>query len=167
MPVSEVLVASTQVGRKGSSSRKWVGLEVRFYTRNRHDEISLFTDKERGVRLPVAWVKAFWVSLNIPLSPSMAEVVIFRMLKSCLHLITNTLWDLLRMAEKSARTFDSRFGVILSRCLRVSRSHISTIFLVDQAASPCRSFFANIGYFYKRLMDSLERNTVSIMCKRV
>ena len=95
-----------------------------------------------------------------PLSSTTVGVMLHRMPNRHIHLCSEILWDVLRMATKASCTLSSHFSGRLRWCLWVSIPHPRNTLLVDQAASPCRSFFTNIGYFCNKSLSLLGKNTM-------
>ena len=104
--------------------------------------------------------------MNISWTPATAGVVLLSIINRCLHLRRDTWWAGAGTADNAERTFSSLLGMSLRWCSFVSSSHPRTYFFVDQAASPCSSFFVDIGSFQMQSVATLGQKTVSIPRKR-
>ena len=117
---------------------------------------------------PLAVAKACFTRVNIFLDLVNAGVMLCRMTRRRLHLHMEQEQERVvgGIAASSALTLDSRMDGRRRRWRRVSSYHPKITFWVDQAASPCNSFFYYIGSLILESLASLGWNTLSMVQKR-
>ena len=89
-----------------------------------------------------------------------------RIPKRCRHLRRETWCAAVGIVSKSTQTLLSCLGVTRMWCYRVLSSHPSTIFLVDQDASPYLRFFVDIGSLQRPSVYTFGLKTLSMLLKR-
>ena len=111
MTEPEASVVPIQVGGKGWSSRKWVGLLAKLLTRSRHASSLLWMSDVRWTCLPANHLRAFCTLEKIPLGPATSRVMLCSIPRCLRHLRSDVVWDVLGMACSS----DSNLACLLVR----------------------------------------------------
>ena len=119
----------------------WVRQASRSATRFRHALRSSFTDSKRYMQQPLSMSRVCCTSMNILLAPVAAGVMLRRILRRCLHIRKYQECDLGGIAASDALTLASWGYGRRRRWWQVSKSHPKITLRVDQAESPCLSFF--------------------------
>ena len=111
----DALVVPIHVGGKGCNLRRWVGRLARLQTSSRQASRLLCTYAASWVCLPVTLLRECCTSVNMPLNPATAGVMLHSIPRSLIHLRSEVECAFLGMADSAAANFYYRLGGRRSR----------------------------------------------------
>ena len=160
MTEPEESVVPIQVGEKGWSSRKWVGILAKLLTRSRHASSLLCTSVVSWTCLPSDLFGEFCNLVKITLGPATSRLMLRIIPRRLRHLRSDMVWAVLGMACSADSNLACPLVRRRSNYDMVSRFQSRTVFWMDQDPFPCPSFLREMCYFLSVSVSSLGQNNL-------